>query len=414
MTKDSLPGLEEALDAGTDRIEAPGFRSRVLAEARRRRNRRNALVAGGTAAAVAAVLVGVTQFTGSSDRTQPAPAGPSETTSESPSAMPTVPAPPIPPQAVHDHWDPITVVDEPFRDSVLPRELSPDQGAPDVADQPMTAAVVAWPQEGQDLRLLDVDGTWRTVSGTAEAVRGTLDPVVSPAISADGRQVAMATLDGLLVIDVSTGERHTLVWPSAFAPPWDLAPALEWMPGGEELLVDFWGARWILGVDGSSRRAPYDGLTAVDPDGSVVERRWNKRELRVWQGDEIESAVGFPFWGERMAAGEGRLALTGGGSGLPGDGGPMVVDAKSGEVVAYAPIRDPNSVYSDNGALTAMGFLDRETVLLLVGPMDFRTMEPGEESWHLVAWDLDNGGFERLSSGDSEMSRIVVAPGVIP
>lgn len=52
-------------------------------------------------------------------------------------------------------------------------------------------------------------------------------------------------------------------------------------------------------------------------------------------------------------------------------------------------------------------------MLLLVGPMDFRTMELGEESWHLVAWDFRTGDFTRLATGDTAMSWVAVAPGVL-
>lgn len=89
--------------------------------------------------------------------------------------------------------------------------------------------------------------------------------------------------------------------------------------------------------------------------------------------------------------------------------GPIVIDAGSGERVAYAPIRDVNSKYSDNGYLTVQGFLDPDTALLLVGPMRFGRMQQGEERWHLVAWQFRDGDFELLSSGDTRMRGIEVA-----
>ncbi|QIK76072.1 hypothetical protein [Nocardioides piscis] len=91
----------------------------------------------------------------------------------------------------------------------------------------------------------------------------------------------------------------------------------------------------------------------------------------------------------------------------------MVVDAGSGETLGYAPIRDTDSVYGDNGYLSALGFLDPGTVVLLVGPMDFRTMDPGDERWHLVSWDFHTGDFERITSGDTRMRGIAVAPALL-
>ncbi len=117
-------------------------------------------------------------------------------------------------------------------------------------------------------------------------------------------------------------------------------------------------------------------------------------------------------WGERMVAGHGMVALTGG-LGGGAFAGPIVIDTATGERVAYAPIRDVSSEYSDNGYLTAQGFLDEDTLLLLVGPMRFDRMELGDERWHLVSWHVRTGDFELLSSGDTRMRGIEVAVGIV-
>jgi len=279
----------------------------------------------------------------------------------------------------------------------------------------MPAAVVAWPEEGQDLRLLGSDGRWRLVPGTATAVTGTFHDVVDPVLSSDGRQVAMSTNDGILVVDVTSGGQRTVPWPGTLAEPWDTAPGLLWLPGGQGFAVPDGRETLLITLDGDSRRAPYGNIggLAFDPGGPVVEWRWNHNDIRVWQRDQLVSTAHFGYWGERLVTRYGRVALTGGGVGLPGNGGPMVVDAATGGLLGYAPIRDPHSTYTDNGFLTAKGFLDEDTLLLLVGPINFPTMDIGEETWHMVAWDIRTGAFEQITSGDTRMRSIDVAGDVL-
>jgi hypothetical protein len=214
---------------------------------------------------------------------------------------------------------------------------------------------------------------------------------------------------------VVAGERRILPWPEEIAAAWDTPPAVQWLPGDEAVLVQHWDTPWVMGLDGSDSDASYlgayAGQVATDPSGPVLQRRFRSGTLVEWRDGEVVRRVddGGIAWGERMVAGHGMVALTGG-LGGGAFAGPMVVDATTGARVAYAPIRDRSSVYSDNGFLTAQGFLDPDTLLLLVGPMDFRTMDLGDERWHLVAWRFRSGDFELLSSGASAMGRIAVAP----
>lgn len=412
MTDETPSGLQTVLDRATDRIERPLLADTVLAEARRRGARRRTTVVAAAVVAAACVVGAVQLLDEAGDTSSVGPAA----SSDSP-PLPETDARPEGGGAVQPRWDPFTVAEAPLHETVLPPRLQPPAEAPSVADSPMSAALVAWPEEGQDLRLLGTDGTWRTVEGTADAVTGALRDMVDPALSIDGRQVAMSTDAGILVVDVTSGEQRTIPWPDELAGPWDDAPGLLWRAGDEGFLVRHWRDTWIVDTDGAARKAPYGGPyglgLAVDPAGPVVERRSEQDDIRVWEDDRVVSRAPLSAWGGPLVAGHGRVAFAGGDSRLPGDGGPMVVDAGTGELVAYAPIRDRDSVYTDNGHLMVQGFLDADTVLLLVGPMNFRTMDAGDESWHLVAWDLRAGSFQRLATGDTSMHTIDVASGVL-
>ncbi|MGH3345627.1 MAG: hypothetical protein ACRDO4_01480 [Nocardioides sp.] len=318
--------------------------------------------------------------------------------------------------AVPVRWDPFTLPDEPRGATVLPERLEPPDSAPSVLDAPLPAAVVAWPEEGRDLMLLGTNGDWRTVPGTANRDSSSWDEA-EPELTADGGRVAISLADGVLVVDVTDGGSELVPWPDPVSETWDGTPALRWLPGETELVVLHWKQTWLMDLDGGFRPAPFggeygDGL-AIDPAGPVWDFDYEANEIVRWDGDEVVDRVPGPPWGNRWVARGDVLAFTG----SPGDrwnhSGPVVLDARTGRVVGAASIKDPSSVYSDNAYLTAQGFLDEETLLLLVAPMDFDTMEPGDQTWFLAAWDFREGTFERLTEGDTRMGRIDVATALV-
>lgn len=395
--------LHDVLHRATEHVESPDLAREALVEARRRHFRRRAGLASAAAAVVVGAVVVGSLVSGADHDATPAPAPTLPT--NVPSEVEAV-TPPL--------WDPFTIPALPVRASVLPQHLTPPDGPPSVLDQPMSAAVLALPEEGRLLRLLGTDGEWRSVPGTSNAIADSLRPVVDPAISHDGRQVAMSVDSGILVVDVTAGESRIIPWPEEIAGPWDSPPSLLWRPADDGFVVLHWRETWFVGLDGAGRKAPYGGRyvsLAVDPAGQTYQHDYDWRRLLTWQGDVRVDDSPFPQC-ERLVAAQGMVACTTG-SIEPFRSGPVVVDAASGEVLGYAPIKDKSAVYSDNGHLTAMGFLDADTVLLLVAPMDSRTMEIGEGQTHLVAWRFRTGEFERISSGRQGLRTIEVAPALV-
>lgn len=402
--------LHALLREATDHVGPPDLVGPALASAGRARARR--AVATGLVATVLAVG-GVVWATG--DRDPRADVSETPSPNPAPTSVPTAVPTDEADLGTQPVWDPFTVVDAPRGDSVLPERLDPPADPPSVLDEPLPAVVLAWPEEGRALRLLGSNGQWRSVPGSESVVPRSLRDVAVPAISSDGTRVAFSSEAGLWVVDVTSGERTILPWPEEIAQPTDTPSAVRWMPGDLAVLVLHWRMPWVMGLGGSAERASYlgqyTGGLAIDPDGPVLERDFESGRIVEWRDGEVVRRVddGGLAWGERAAAGYGLFAITGSFGSWPYNG-PVVVDASTGERVAYAPIRDRNSVYSDNGRLTAQGFLDEDTLLLLVGPMDFRTMDVGEGEWHLVAWSFRSGGFEVLASGDDRMHAVAVAP----
>lgn len=404
-----MTDLQHVLREATDHVASPDLAGRALAAAHRTRVRR---ASAGALAAV--VLLGGGAAWAAQDRVPHAEVV--DTPVPTPTATPTV-RETDEAGGTQPVWDPFTVVDEPRFDSVLRNDLDPPASPPSVLDQPVPAAVLAWPEEGRDLRLLSPGGEWRAVPGTASVGASTLRPVISPAISSDGRLVAFAAEEGLWVVDVATGERRVLAWPEEIAEPSDTLPAVQWMAGDDAVLVHHWDTPWIMGLDGSDEDAPYLGRytasVAVDPDGALLQRDFRSGSLLTWRDGEVVHRTDDGIaWGERMVAGPGMVALTGG-LGGGAYAGPVVVDTASGALVAYAPIEEPSSEYSDNGHLTAQGFLDEDTLLLLVAPVRFGKETRGGDEWHLVAWEFRTGGFQIVASGDTRMRDVAVAVGLV-
>ena len=263
-----MTDLDHLFREATEHVASPDLAGRALAAAHRRRARRTAV-----GAVAAAVLVGggvawavhdPTPRAGVVDTPVPSP-----TPTTTPSATDTDPA-------TQPVWDPFTVVDAPRRSSTLPEQIAPPADAPSIAEGPLPDIVLAWPEEGVDLRVLGTNGEWRSVPGTANAIQGTFRDVVSPAISPDGDRVAMAVDAGILVVEATTGEQSVVPWPPELAGPVDSRPGLRWLPGDEGFVVLHWERPWLVGLDGTGQPAPFGGPygsgVMVDPDDGTIWR----------------------------------------------------------------------------------------------------------------------------------------------
>lgn len=396
--------LHDVLSRASDSQDAPELVHRAVVTANRRRARRRSAVAVAVAAVVVGGVVLVPRIvTPSADPVK------EPTSTPTPDATVDLPDTDIASQPV---WDPATIATASLRPTRLPEQidLQAAQG-PSIQDQPMSGIVAAL-QVSNSLRLLDLDGTWRTVPIAAfEGPNFGVDDITRPAISSDGTRVAIATPAGIRVINATTGTEDTIPWPARFAPPWDNPPSVEWQPEDNGFIVLNPVEKWFVGPDGSSQEAPYRSYSlAVDPDGPVYEHDFNARTLIAWDGDQNLSEAPFPTQCERFAAGYGLVACTTGA--LQSRSGPVVADPTTGEILAYAPIEDPNARFSDNGGLTMLGFIDGDTLVMAVGPATFNGGDIPEERF-LVSWQFRTGEFQRIATGNADIRQIAVAPALV-
>ena len=143
-----MTDLQQVLREATDHVASPDLAGRALASAHRHRVRRTAV---GALAAV--VLLGGGVAFAVQDRTPHAEVvdTPAPTPTPTPTVVDSNPA-------TQKVWDPFTLADTPRRPSVLAEQLSPPVAAPSIVAAPLPDIVVAWPQEGADLRLLGSNG----------------------------------------------------------------------------------------------------------------------------------------------------------------------------------------------------------------------------------------------------------------
>lgn len=399
--------LHEVLSRASDDQDAPEIVVRALAEANRRLARRRAGAAAAVATAVVAGIVLVRPLLGPSPDPVEDPAttqGPDRSGPATPDVANTDPTQPT--------WDPRSIERAPSRRTNLPSRINLQVAeGPSLLEQAMPGVVAAL-RDDTSLRLLSTDGTWRILP--LEATQGYLvgaNDVARPAISSDGTRVAIATEAGIRVIDVTTGTDDTIKWPKVFAQPRDYPPTVVWQPGDDGLVVFDIVRSWLVWLDASSRKAPYRSYTlGIDPDGPVYQNDFQTSTLLTWEGDEVVAESPF-IQCERLVAGYGMVACTTG-SLQPSRSGPVVIDPATGEIIAYAPIEDPNAIYSDNGGLTLLGFLDDHTLLMLIGPATSQD-DDIHEARYLATWEFRTGEFQRISTGDTDLRSIAVAPALV-
>lgn len=284
----------------------------------------------------------------------------------------------------------------------LPRRVEPPASLPELADDPMRAAVLSGYVEDAVV-LMSAEGQWRRVPAPAMGSFGGAE------LTRDGTRVAVETADGVDVWDLPTGERTRIPHPED-ARPWDFS-SWRWIDR-ETLLLDDARGGWRVDVaSGAVQRTPYPSSTSfwwtVDPAGAVVESAdWSHPNLLTDWAAGVGREVDMAPTGRLSSLHAGRDVVVG----TSYDAGPFgvyVADRSDLTPRHVLRVRDHEANYS-NGGLSVLALLADGTVLLRVAVLGGRDVP-----LRVVAWAPGSGDLSLVSRIAGSVELLSVADGLL-
>lgn len=378
-----------------DRLDLPETDVAARAwDAARRRTRRRRAVAVGVSAALVIAVVGVSALSFREPQ-RIAPSIPTPTVTPSTDAEP---------KGI-DHSNTQHVSPELWAELDGVPVLDPGETT-DLADDPMAGGVFATvdPDDPAVPVVLGSDGRWRRVDVPGlvliQDVNGYTSPVVRPtAFSADGTHLALPQPDSLVVVDLTDGTHRTYPMPGSF-----LSYAV-WVADSEVLVASEGDTTsTIVDLDdGETTRTELPPDTAFTDGDSLSWGRsdpsldWGARPDVHTLANNAGGLVEYPpLVKDGIAVGDMSVGSREVGSEDPPLGnGPVVVDATSGDVLAYLHV-GPGSglvlLLGWEGDLPVLGLLDKtgESLAMAIVAWDYRTgrLEPlAQTSGTAVAWN---------------------------
>ncbi len=218
------------------------------------------------------------------------------------------------------------------------------------------------------------------------------NPVVSAAISPDGKYLAYADLTGLFLRLTNTGETHPLPLPEGFQ-----IVEVDWFPDGTNLLfnanVDGVVSLWKIPILGGNPRKLREGpwRAAVSPDGTRIaflEAVFPVRKIYVMgpNGESpasvVEGGEGDSFW-ELAWSADGERLLFGRWHSGPGARGHTIESINWKDRASVVVVSDVRLFQSWRGALPFCWTPDGRLIYAL------REMPPNEASSNLWAVEID-------------------------
>ncbi len=381
--------LRQVLFDLVEEVDAPPLAETAWATAARRRRRGYVAVGAVAAIAVVGTMAGVAM-----DHAAPSPIAARPTIATGPDSRPDraeiEPAPTAP------TWDGPQIQSAPAANAIgaLPSLSTPwsalsdiPRSAPALSESPVSRVIAAVQQgPGEPVLLLGSGGGWRRLDAAPASSTSTTSSTDTSlmlggmSFSPDGRRIAGAATDGLVVVDLTT--RDSLFLPAA---P-DRIDYLTWLPSGQEIAAGGDAGSAIYSLDGNVRPIDYiaGNLASGPPGGPLLELT---RSAVVNRGHD-------PVTSTPLDAGQIRLDDWYGGAHLNGDQlastwfvnkndkqAVATVDLTSGRLKAILEFSyDGRS----QGCCPTLGWLDEHTVLL-------------RDMGHILAWRPSTGELLRVA-----------------
>lgn len=369
--------LHAVLHRATQSIDAPVLAGRAVVGARSRRARRRGLVAAATSSAVVAAVVIATHVGGTPSVAPPttpssAPASPTGVPNLDADASEPAIAPMIDPATVQPTWDPADVRDLPLDASVSTLDVLEPSGPVGAVSG---GALVAADVDGLSW-LWGADGGWRS---TAYPEPAPGSPGRSIALTPDGSELVVTGRTALWTRSTDSQRWNEVAYPSGFRTDFDYYATVAAFDDGRILLGQY-RRFWLLDPDGLATRLPFDALDEVVPAGDdVLAERFAQPLTQVveeWRGGAVVRATDSSTLQslQRPVADASSIALTrartsfGRPAGVTESDGLLALSRDGLISRAFLPVSSAGSYYSDNNGLTALDWLDSDTVLAEVRP----------------------------------------------
>jgi hypothetical protein len=393
----------------------------------RLRRRRQVMVVAGAAAATAAIAATSVAVRGLDSA---APDPPPATTSPTPPDGPVDPRGPVPyvtEEQVQPQFDPADLESVPWDPASVVRSWDPVDPVP-LADDPVEHAAVAVQSDHDEpdaIAVLGDDGRWRSLdvsdidfSHSYEYEYGLTRGSLSP----DGTRLALGQVEGVVVVDLTTGARQTYDVPGLGARY--QGREVFWNPDATTVYVSSTAATPARAVDlttGKTVAVPFEpGSSAFLADGTVIEDFYDLRDyreqLRVYDpdghvvsrtsndGTVLDWIQDLTGRGDRWAAlrvGRGWTQDDPRGPNAPASG-VLVMDADA-RPEAFLPVKG----YGANGGGGAvLGWRDDDTVLFRI----YRMRAPSV----VLAWNIESGRITRIADYHVTSGDISVAADYLP
>ena len=391
---------------------------------RLRRRRQVTVVAGAVVATAAIAATGVAVQALDSASPEPPPATTSPNAPDE-DVDPLRTDPYVTEDQVQPQFDPADLDTVPWDPASAVRSWEPVDPVP-LAEDPVEHAAVAVQSDYDEpdaVTVLGDDGRWRSldVSGLELYHSGEYDiGVTRGSLSPDGTRLALGQIEGVVVVDLTTGERTAYEVPG-------LGPRYQgrevfWSPDTTTVFVSSTAATPARAIDlatGDTDPVPFEpGGTAFLDDGRAVEYHWSPRtgyDIRSYDADGhlafrssgTDDVIGWlPYIsarGDRWAAQRVRIGWTEDdprGPNAPASG-VLVMDATRPE--ALLPVKG----YGANGGGGAVfGWRGDDTVLFRIYHM--RAPEA------VLAWNVDTGRITRIADYEMTSGDISVVADYLP
>jgi hypothetical protein len=419
--------LRRDLQRASADVRTPADPQKLWDSGTRLRRRRQLTVIAGAAVTTVAITVASVAVQARDSALPDRPATTASPTPPDDSVAPLGKVPYVTEEQVQPQFDPAELDSVPWDPAITVRSWDPVDPVP-LVDDPVEHAAVAVQSnydEPDAIAVLGDDGRWRSLDVSGLDFPNSYEyelGVSRGSLSPDGTHLALGQIDGVVVVDLTSGARRTYDVPG-LGPRWQSRQVF-WNPDATRVYVSSAAATPARAIDlatGETAAVPFEpGASAFLADGTVIEDfnniRTYREQIRIYDPDgdmvfraSIDDTVldwlqDLSGGGDRWAAQRVTRSWTQEdprGPSAPASG-ILIMDADA-RPEALLPVKR----YGLNGGGGAVfGWRGDDTVLFRI----YHIQAPEA----VVAWNVDSGKITRIADYEMTAGDIAVAADYLP